>query len=127
MRRGRVDGAVYLPLNSIMAGAGSDLDHETPIVLICRSGNRSELATMMLDLAKTYPEYRRNAAKVRLVEVTAAKYYGKGYQDVQNRVPGIANTCADLDWQPRVAMAEALKRIFDAYRGQVAAARHLVD
>jgi hypothetical protein len=24
-------------------------------------------------------------------------------------------------------MAEALKRIFDAYRGQVAAARHLVD
>ncbi len=23
---GRIDGAVYLPLNSIMAGAGSDLD-----------------------------------------------------------------------------------------------------
>jgi rhodanese-related sulfurtransferase len=45
---GRVDGAVYLPLNSIMAGAGSDLDREKPIAVICRSGNRSELATMML-------------------------------------------------------------------------------
>ena len=31
-----------------------------------------ELATMMLELAKTYPEYRRNAAKVKLVEVSSA-------------------------------------------------------
>jgi rhodanese-related sulfurtransferase len=45
---GRIDGAIYLPLNSIMAGAGSDLDEDTPIAVICRSGNRSELATMML-------------------------------------------------------------------------------
>jgi rhodanese-related sulfurtransferase len=45
---GRIDGAVYLPLNSIMAGAGSDLDPDRPIAVICRSGNRSELATMML-------------------------------------------------------------------------------
>jgi rhodanese-related sulfurtransferase len=45
---GRIDGAVFLPLNSIMAGAGSDLDREKPIAVICRTGNRSELATMML-------------------------------------------------------------------------------
>jgi rhodanese-related sulfurtransferase len=45
---GRIEGAVYLPLNSIMAGAGADLVHEKPIAVICRSGNRSELATMML-------------------------------------------------------------------------------
>jgi rhodanese-related sulfurtransferase len=45
---GRVDGAVHIPLNSIMAGAGTDLDPSKPVVVICRSGNRSELATMML-------------------------------------------------------------------------------
>ena len=45
---GRIDGAVFLPLNAIMAGAGSDLDHDTPIAVICRTGNRSELATLML-------------------------------------------------------------------------------
>ena len=56
---------------------------------------------MMLDLALTYPEYRDTAARVRIVETTAAEYYGKGYQDVQNRVPKIDNTCADLDWKPR--------------------------
>jgi rhodanese-related sulfurtransferase len=44
---GRVEGSVHLPLNSIMAGAGSDLDRDRPIVVICRSGNRSELATLM--------------------------------------------------------------------------------
>ena len=82
---------------------------------------------MMLDLALTYPEYRESAAKVTLVETTADAYYGTGYQDVQNRVPKIDNTCADLDWQPAVTMDESLRHIFDAYRGQVAEARALVD
>jgi nucleoside-diphosphate-sugar epimerase len=86
-----------------------------------------DVATMMLDLARALPEYRDLATEVRIVETTADEYYGKGYQDVQNRVPKIDNTRADLDWQPRVAMDEALKRIFDAYRGQVAEARRLVD
>jgi nucleoside-diphosphate-sugar epimerase len=86
-----------------------------------------ELARMMLDLALTYPEYRESAAKVKLVETTADAYYGKGYQDVQNRVPKIDNTCADLDWQPIVTMDESLRHIFDAYRGKVAEARALVD
>ena len=86
-----------------------------------------DLARMMLDLALTYPEYRESAAKVKLVETTADAYYGKGYQDVQNRVPKIDNTCADLDWLPVVTMEESLRRIFDAYRGQVAEARALVE
>ena len=51
----------------------------------------------------------------------------RGYQDVQNRVPKIDNTCADLDWKPEGDMEDALTRIFDAYRGQVAEARGLVD
>jgi len=86
-----------------------------------------DVATMMLDLARALPEYRDLATEVRIVETTADEYYGKGYQDVQNRVPKIENTRAELDWEPRVAMDEALKRIFDAYRGQVAEARGLVD
>jgi nucleoside-diphosphate-sugar epimerase len=86
-----------------------------------------QLATMMVKLARTYPEYQPNARKVRLVSTTAEKYYGRGYQDVQNRVPRIANTSKDLGWRPRVNMPQALKRIFDAYRGDVAEARHLVD
>jgi nucleoside-diphosphate-sugar epimerase len=84
-----------------------------------------ELATMMLELAKSYPEYRDNAAKVKLLEVTSGDYYGKGYQDVQNRVPAIANTMKDLAWKPQVDMKTALAKIFDAYRGQLDDARAL--
>ncbi|MBV8032828.1 MAG: bifunctional UDP-4-keto-pentose/UDP-xylose synthase [Betaproteobacteria bacterium] len=86
-----------------------------------------ELARMMVKLARSYPEYAPNAKRVKLVKTTAERYYGKGYQDVKNRVPAIANTTKDLAWRPRVSMREALERIFDAYRGHVAEARHLVD
>ena len=86
-----------------------------------------ELAQMMLALAREYPEYRESATASAIVETTAADYYGSGYQDVQNRVPKIDNTCADLGWKPVVAMDDALRRIFDAYRGRVADARALVE
>src|SRR5262245_6350675 len=86
-----------------------------------------ELASMMLKLALDYPEYRDNAKKVKLVHTSAAEYYGKGYQDVQSRVPRIASTTKELGWKPRVGMREALKRIFDAYRTQVPEARSLVE
>jgi nucleoside-diphosphate-sugar epimerase len=86
-----------------------------------------ELAEEMLQVAATYAEYRANAAKVRLVDITAAEYYGTGYQDVENRVPKIDNTCADLDWAPRVTMQQALRQIFDAYRHQIAQAGTLLD
>jgi len=86
-----------------------------------------ELARMMVKLAFAYPEYRDNAKKVKLLNTTAAQYYGSGYQDVKNRVPEIANSMKDLVWKPKVGMQEALKRIFDAYRTHVADARRLVD
>ena len=86
-----------------------------------------DLACMMLKLALEYPEYRDNARKVRLVKTTAAQYYGKGYQDVQNRVPRIAQTTKDLGWKPRVGMRQALKHIFDAYRTQIQEASELVE
>lgn len=86
-----------------------------------------ELATMMLELAATYPEYRDNAARVKLLDVSSGEYYGEGYQDVQNRVPAIDNTKRELGWSPKVDMPTALKRIFDAYRGQLDAARDLAE
>ena len=86
-----------------------------------------ELAEQMLKLAAEYPEYRANAAKVKLVETTSGEYYGQGYQDVSNRVPKIDNTRAELGWEPRVTMRDALKQIFEAYRSQIAMASHLLD
>ncbi len=86
-----------------------------------------ELAEQMLRIATGYAEYRTNAAKVRLLEVSSTEYYGQGYQDVENRVPKIDNTRAELGWTPRVTMQEALQGIFEAYRGQTTQASALLE
>ena len=83
------------------------------------------LAQMMLDLAGTLPEYREAAASVELIDVASEDYYGSGYQDVLRRVPDIRRAMADLDWQPRIGMREALRTLFAYYRDQVAAAADL--
>jgi nucleoside-diphosphate-sugar epimerase len=86
-----------------------------------------ELAQMMLALSAEYPEYAAAAKNVILEDTTADAYYGAAYQDVQKRVPKIANTCEDLHWKPATDMQTALRHIFDAYRGHVAEARALVE
>jgi len=86
-----------------------------------------ELATMMLELAAEYPEYRDSAKRVQLVETTSAGYYGKGYQDVQNRVPKIENTMNDLGWKPQYLMKDALRQILDAYKDKITEAASLND
>jgi nucleoside-diphosphate-sugar epimerase len=86
-----------------------------------------ELAEMMVKLALEYPEYRDAAKKVKMVRTSSGAYYGKGYQDVQNRVPKITNTMRDLGWKPRIGMRDALRHIYDAYRSHVVEARHLND
>ena len=78
---------------------------------------------MMLELAAEYPEYRETAKKVKLVDTSSGAYYGKGYQDVQNRVPKIEGTMTDLNWAPKFAMREALVGIFDSYKDKLVDAR----
>jgi rhodanese-related sulfurtransferase len=46
---GHIEEAVHIPLTQIMSGAeGERLDTSRPVVVVCRSGNRSELASLML-------------------------------------------------------------------------------
>lgn len=46
---GHIEVALHVPLAEVMAGRGQDrLDPSRPVVVFCRSGNRSELATLML-------------------------------------------------------------------------------
>jgi len=86
-----------------------------------------ELAQLMLDTARSLEAYREAATNVRLVEVSAEKYYGAGYQDVRSRVPFIRNTVEELGWRPQVDMPTALRSIFESYKANLPAARALVD
>lgn len=85
-----------------------------------------ELAEAMLAMAAGYPEYSQFSEQVRLIDVPAEQYYGKGYQDVLQRVPNIDAARRDFGWQPRVSFDDALRQIFDAYREHVVEARDLL-
>jgi len=86
-----------------------------------------QLAEIMLEAARSMEPYSAAAARVQLVEVSANKYYGAGYQDVQSRVPWIANTTAELGWTPNVDMTVAVRRVLESYQANLAAASALVD
>ena len=86
-----------------------------------------QLAEMMLKMAADYPEYAMAASRCRIIETSSGEFYGKGYQDVQNRLPKIDATIADLGWKPSVNMETALRRIFESYRTKVMEAQSLLE
>jgi len=48
-KQGRIEEAVLIPLNGVMAGAESGvLTKDKPVIVVCKTGNRSEVATLML-------------------------------------------------------------------------------
>jgi nucleoside-diphosphate-sugar epimerase len=86
-----------------------------------------QLAEIMLQAARSMEPYSAAAARVQLVDVSANKYYGAGYQDVQSRVPWIANTTAELGWTPSIDMNVAVRRVLESYQANLSAASALVD
>jgi rhodanese-related sulfurtransferase len=46
---GHIEESIHVPLSQVMAGQAQDrLDASRPVIVVCRSGNRSELAALML-------------------------------------------------------------------------------
>lgn len=69
-----------------------------------------DLAHLLRDAVMEYPQYREQAQKVKIIDVTAEQYFGQGYQDVESRVPSIENGKKYLGWEPKFSMPEAVKR-----------------
>ena len=84
-----------------------------------------ELAAMMLAMAGQYPEYRENAKRVKLVNTTAAGYYGAGDREVQNCVLKIENIMQQLAWKLTFSLGDALHKILDAYKDKISEAANL--
>lgn len=74
-----------------------------------------ELAELLVKLIKTFPKYAEAASKAKLVDVTAEKYYGSGYQDVQLRVPSIARAEKSLAWKPETNLEVGLRKTLEFY------------
>lgn len=46
---GRIEGAIHKPMNRVLAGDVEGLDPDRPVVVYCRTANRSEVAALMLE------------------------------------------------------------------------------
>jgi len=74
-----------------------------------------ELAEKLIALVREYPDYREKAESCRIIDVTSGDFYGKGYQDMLNRVPSVKNAKERLGWEPRTAIDDALRKTLDFY------------
>ena len=48
-KAGRIEGAVHIPLQQVLDGSTEGLDPDRPVVIYCRTANRSEVAGLMLE------------------------------------------------------------------------------
>jgi nucleoside-diphosphate-sugar epimerase len=83
----------------------------------------SHLGQLMVRIAKNYPEYPQRS---EIITRAANDYYGKGYEDVKNRVPDISNTMNDLGWTPQVSLEKGLEDTIGYYSKYLRHARDLV-
>jgi nucleoside-diphosphate-sugar epimerase len=73
----------------------------------------AELAKLIIAAFRDFPEYREHVAKAKTVVVPSGQYFGKYYQDIQRRVPSIANAKKQLGWTPKVDLKRAIKLTLD--------------
>ena len=73
----------------------------------------AELAKIIIDAFKRYPEYREHAEQAVVVSVSSQEYFGKYYQDIQTRVPSIKAASEALGWEPKVDLPTAIRHTLD--------------
>jgi nucleoside-diphosphate-sugar epimerase len=74
-----------------------------------------ELAEILIDVVKDYDGYVDVKSRIKLVDVDPDGYYGKGYEDIQVRVPAIDNARKYLGWTPKTDLRTALRKTLDYY------------
>lgn len=76
-----------------------------------------EIAHKLVDIVKTYPKYHDVEKRAKIIVTESGKYYGAGYQDVNNRVPSVKNAEKYLDWKPTTDLDKLLRLTVDYYLG----------
>ncbi len=74
-----------------------------------------ELAERLVAAVGTYEKFAPLARQAKLVEVSAADYYGANYQDITTRVPSVRKAKECLGWTPTTDFATGLAKTLDFY------------
>lgn len=74
-----------------------------------------ETAELLVEEAKNFPQFREAAESTELEIIPAAIYYGKSYDDMQNRKPSVKKMESRFGWKPKTDMRELLRRTLAWY------------
>jgi len=78
----------------------------------------AELAERMVRIAAEFPELAERAKATQIVPVSSQQYYGKGYQDIQTRVPSVEAARVHLGWAPTTNLDDAIRKTIAFYVDQ---------
>jgi nucleoside-diphosphate-sugar epimerase len=84
-----------------------------------------ELAETMLQVLQTNKTFIDKIKTTKIVEQSSEKYYGKGFQDMQNRSPWIENTVSELNWSPKYSLKDSLEKVVKFYSDELTRGQNL--
>jgi len=77
--------------------------------------NEVSIAELAELISAAYVRQVTGATLAGTQEVTAAEFYGEGYDDSVARIPDISRAMELLDWRPKTSLIDALPPIIDDY------------
>lgn len=72
--------------------------------------NETDIRALAMQMRRIWSRLRKDPSilEIPLQDVSAAAFYGDGYEDSDRRMPSIAHARKILDWEPRLGLEEAL-------------------
>ncbi|WP_372846090.1 bifunctional UDP-4-amino-4-deoxy-L-arabinose formyltransferase/UDP-glucuronic acid oxidase ArnA [Pontiella sp.] len=92
-----------------------------------------EMAELLIRRFDAHPLRDKFPPFAGCIEIESGSYYGKGYQDMQRRVPSIKNAKRCLDWEPQIGLDESISKTLDFFlqqaieSGEFADERYLIE
>ena len=77
-----------------------------------------ELAEILTRKFNEHPLRGHFPPSAGCIDVESRTFYGKGYQDMQRRVPSIRNAKRYLDWTPGIALEKSIEKTLDFFLQQ---------
>ena len=77
-----------------------------------------ELAEVLIKKFEAHPLRHKFPPAAGMISVESGAFYGKGYQDMQRRVPSIGNAKRYLNWEPEIGFEESVEKTLDFFLQQ---------
>lgn len=88
------------------------------IINIGNPANEASIKTMAEMLVKKFDEHLLRSKFppfAGYLVVESGAFYGKGYQDMQHRVPSIRNARKFLNWEPKISLEQSIETTLDFF------------